>query len=50
MALMHLDIPEDVNSLLRKFAIDEEKGSREKATVYILANFLKEYYRKEIRG
>jgi len=43
---MQVDIPEELNLLLRKYALEFEKGSREKATIYILENFLKQVYKK----
>ena len=42
---MRVDLPKDLNKLLRKYAIDFEKGSREKATIFILSNFLYEVYK-----
>jgi hypothetical protein len=40
-----VDIPEEVNIKLRKYAIDTKLGSREKAIIYILKNFLNEMYK-----
>lgn len=45
MAQMRLDIPPELNKLLRKYALEYDKGSREKATVFILKNFLFELYK-----
>lgn len=42
---MQLDVPPELNKLLRKFALDSDKGSREKATLFILKNFLLEIYK-----
>ena len=41
---MKVDFPKELNLLLRKYALDYEKGSREKATIYILSNYLFELY------
>lgn len=41
---MKVDLPKELNLLLRKYALDYEKGSREKATIYILGNYLFELY------
>ena len=43
MALMQLDVPEDINNSLRKFVIDSKLKNREKATIYILKNFLDQF-------
>jgi len=40
MALMTINVPEDLNKTLRMFALKENHGSREKATIFILWNFL----------
>lgn len=42
---MQVDLPPKINLLLRKYALDSEKGSREKATIFILESFLKELYK-----
>lgn len=42
---MQVDIPKNLNLLLRKYALEYEKGSREKATIFILGNFLYELYK-----
>jgi len=47
MSQMRLDVPDELNKLLRKYAIDYEKGSREKATIYILEQFLIKLYEME---
>lgn len=47
MAEMRLDVPKDINKQLRRYAIDKDKGSREKATIYILEQFLKEFYKMD---
>ena len=44
MKYIQFQIPYKLNLLLRKYAIDYEKGSREKATLFILSNFLYELY------
>ena len=45
MALMNVDLPDDVNKLLRKYVIDLELKNRENATIYILKKFLQEFYK-----
>lgn len=50
MALMTLDLPYDLNKLLKRYALDNDLGSREKATIIILNGFLKEFYKKELNG
>jgi len=47
MPQMRLDLPEELNKFLRKYALEYEKGSREKATIFILTKFLGELYKKE---
>lgn len=44
MPFMTLDVPEGINKLLRKYAIDSGNGNREKATIHILKQFLEEFY------
>ena len=48
MSKSQVDIPEDLNKLLRRYVIDFDKGSREKAIIYILENVLKRVY-KEVK-
>ncbi len=52
MAQMNIDLPKKLNKMLRRFAIDKELGSREKSTIYILWNFLDEFYnvKKEVEA
>ena len=45
---MKVDLPKDLNLLLRKYALDYEKGSREKATIYILGNYLYQLYKVKV--
>lgn len=47
MAQMKLDLPKELNKLLRKYAVDYEMGSREKSTIYILQTFLNKLYSNE---
>jgi hypothetical protein len=47
MAQMKVDLPKELNKLLRRYAIDYEKGSREKSTLFILENYLFELYKNE---
>lgn len=47
MANMRLNIPEEINFLLKKFALEYKHGSREKATIYILKEFLEKIYELE---
>jgi len=44
---MQLDVPPEINILLRMYAINLKLGSRERATIYILKNFLDEFYKGE---
>ena len=44
--LLQTDIPPELNFLLRKYALETGKGSREKALLYILKNFLDKYYKE----
>lgn len=47
---MQVDVPKDINLLLRKYALESELGSREKATIYILKNFLIQFYKTEVKN
>ena len=49
MKYIQFQISDDLNLLLRKYALDYEKGSREKATIYILGNYLFELYKNKTR-
>lgn len=44
MAQMQVNLPDNVNKLLRRYVIEMDKNSREKATIYILENFLNQLY------
>ena len=44
---MRVNVPEELNWLLRRYALEYRKGSREKATLFILENFLKQIYKNE---
>ena len=46
MAQMRLDLPRELNKLLRRYVIEADKKSREKATIFILDNFLVQLYGK----
>lgn len=41
---MQVDIPREINKLLRRYVLENDKINRELATIYILENFLKQYY------
>jgi len=52
MSQMKLDLPEDLNFLLKRYALEQkfktkQNFSREKATVVILNGFLFEYFKEE---
>ena len=42
---MRVSLPKELNKLLRQYALEYDKGSREKATIFILGNFLYELYK-----
>lgn len=44
---MKVDLPKEINKLLRMYAIETELGSKERATIYILKNFLIQFYKLE---
>lgn len=43
----YFDIPEDINLLLRKYALEYRMGSRENAIIFIISKFLKELYKEK---
>ena len=47
MSWMQVKLPEQLNKMLRKFALENDLGSREKATIHILTNFLIEFYKED---
>jgi len=40
---IQIDLPPEINKLLRIYAVQNELGSREKSVIFILDNFFKEY-------
>lgn len=45
---MQFQLPDDLNLLLRKYVLDSSKNSREEATIFILEQFLKEFYKVKL--
>jgi len=46
---MNINLPFEINKLLRRYALDNDLGSREKATEYILKKELFTFYKVEIK-
>ncbi len=46
---MRLRIPKELNILLRRYVIENEGKNKEEVIVYILKNFLIEFYKGEKR-
>lgn len=47
MAKTQFDIPTELNKLLRIYVIENDFKNRERAMVYILKNFLTEFYKNK---
>ena len=45
MVQMLLDLPKELNILLRRYVMETDKKNKEKAITFILTNFLNEYYK-----
>jgi len=43
---MRLRIPKPINILLRRYVMEEDYKNKEQAIVYILKNFLMEFYKE----
>ena len=45
MVEMKLNLPKELNILLRRYVMETDKKNKEKAITFILTNFLNEYYK-----
>ena len=46
MVEMKLDLPKDINILLRRYVMETDTKNKEKAIAYILGNFLRQFFKE----